>query len=93
MQQETKKLIQNDVLRFKTFQTVPKFPVDAPPLTVRAIFPPKPHNSTKNGQKTLLNTRTKFSTNEQRTTFRLAMNTHLTFTVQPQNKRSDTLAV
>ena len=39
-------------------KTAPTFSFDAPPLAARANFCPKPHDFTKNGQKTLLNTRT-----------------------------------
>lgn len=65
--------------------TVATFPFDAPPLAARSNFCPNPIILPKMGKKTLLtlnNTRTTISTNEQRTTFRLAMNTHLTFSYE-----------
>ena len=75
MHQKTKNTLQNGA----------NISFDAPPWAARANFCPKPHNFTKNGQKNTAehsnNTRTTLSTNEQRTTFRLAMNTHLTFSL------------
>ena len=66
-------------------KTTPTFPFVAPALWRREqIFAPNPmiyQKWAKNNAEHSNNTQTTLSTNEQRTTFRLAMNTHLTFSL------------